>query len=237
MSTYLSLTNELLRRMGEVTMDSTDFDNARNIQALAKNAINSSVRELMHSAQEWPFALVTQTQTLATNGTATYAFPSDFSSVDWESFYLKQLTAANNQPKRLLVLTYTQYLDERRPVEDQTGTGGYGAPEVVYQTQNDYFGVSPKSDQAYEIEYKYWRFPNDLVSANDACIVPSRFDNVLIDGAMTYMMLYRSNEQSAAIHRDKFENGIKTMRRLLLDEPLTMRSTMIVPALVSPRVM
>jgi hypothetical protein len=54
---------------------------------------------------------------------------------------------------------------------------------------------------------------------------------------MTYMMLYRSNEQSAAIHRDKFDNGIKTMRRLLLDEPLTMRSTMIVPSLVSPRVM
>jgi hypothetical protein len=54
---------------------------------------------------------------------------------------------------------------------------------------------------------------------------------------MTFMMLYRSNEQSAAIHRDKFENGIKTMRRLLLDEPLTMRSTMIVNALSSPRVM
>jgi len=237
MSTYISLTNELLRRMGEVTMDSTDFDNARNVQALAKIAINSSVRELMHSAQEWPFALMTNTQTLATNGTATYAFPSDFSSVDWESFYLKQLTAANNQPKRLPVLTYTQYLDERRPIEDQTGAGGYGAPEAVYQTQNGLFGVTPKSDQAYEIEYKYWKFPVDLVEANDSCIVPSRFDSVVIDGAMTYMMLYRSNEQSAAIHRDKFENGIKTMRRLLMDEPLTMRSTMIVNALSSPRVM
>lgn len=237
MSTYLSLTNELLRRVGEVTMDSTDFDNARNVQALAKIAINSSVRELMHSAQEWPFALVTQTQTLATNGTATYAFPSDFSSVDWESFYLKQLTAANNQPKRLPVLSYTQYLDTARPVEDQTGTGGYGVPESVYQTQNGFFGVTPKSDQAYQIEYKYWRFPVDLVESTDECIVPSRFDSVVIDGAMTYMMLYRSNEQSAAIHRDRFENGIRTMRRLLLDEPLTMRSTMIVPALVSPRVM
>jgi hypothetical protein len=237
MSTYLSLTNELLRRIGEVTMDSNDFNNARNIQALAKNAINSSVRELMHSAQEWPFALTTVTITLATDGTATYAFPADFSSVDWESFYLKQLTAANNQPRRLPVVTYTEYLDEYRPIEDQTGTGGYGAPEVVYQTQAGLFGVSPKSDQAYEIEYKYWEFPNDLVNATDECIIPSRFDNVLIDGAMTYMMLYRSNEQSAAIHREKFETGIKTMRRLLMDEPLTMRSTMIVPALVSTRVM
>lgn len=218
-------------------MDSTEFYGARNVQALAKIAINSSVRELMHSAQEWPFALSTVTKTLVTDGTATYAFPADFSSVDWESFYLKQLIAANNQPRRLPVLSYTQYLDERRPIEDQTGTGGYGAPEAIYQTQDGFFGVTPKSDQAYEIEYKYWKFPADLVEATDTCVVPSRFDNVIIDGAMTYMMLYRSNEQSAAIHRDRFEQGIKSMRRLLMDEPLSMRSTMIVPALVSTRVM
>lgn len=223
--------------MGEVVMDTTQFDGARNIQALAKTAINSSVRELMHSAQEWPFALVTQTQTLATNGTATYSLPADASSVDWESFYLKQLTAANNQPKRLPVLTYTQYLDERRPMEDQTGTGGYGAPEAVYQTQDLKFGVTPKSDQAYEIEYKYWLFPADMVVATDNCIVPSRFDNVVLDGAMFYTLMFRSNEQGAAIYRDKFDNGIRTMRRLLMDEPMTMRSTMITRPLVSPRVM
>jgi hypothetical protein len=237
MSTYITLTNELLRRMGEVIMDETQFDGARNIQALAKTAINSSVRELMHSAQEWPFALVTHTQTLATDGTATYSFPTAFSSVDWESFYLKKLSAANNQPRRLPVLTYTQYLDERRPMEDETESGGYGAPEAVYQTQEGKFGVTPKSDQAYQIEYKYWSVPDDMVSATDVCIVPSRFDNVVIDGAMFYTLMFRSNEQGAAVYRDKFDNGIRTMRRLLLDEPLSMRSTMITRALVTPRVM
>jgi hypothetical protein len=237
MSTYISLTNELLRRMGEVTMDSTEFDGARNVQGLAKQAINSSVKELMHSAQEWPFALVTGTQTLATDGTATYAFPTDFSNVDWESFYLRQLPAANNDPKRLPVMSYPQYLDERRPKDDAAGAGGYGVTEAVYQTQEGSFGVTPRADQPYVIEYKYWTFPVDMVTAADVCIVPTRFDNVVIDGAMTYMMLYRSNEQSAALHRDRFEQGIKTMRRLLMDEPLTMRSTMLVPAYVSQRVM
>ena len=94
--------------MGEVTMDSTEFDGARNVQALAKQAINSSVKELMHSAQEWPFALVTGTQTLATDGTSVYNFPTSFSSVDWESFYLRQLPSANNEPKRLHVMSYVQ---------------------------------------------------------------------------------------------------------------------------------
>lgn len=223
--------------MGEVIMDSTEFDGARNVQALAKQAINSSVKELMHSAQEWPFALVTGTQTLATDGTSVYDFPSSFSSVDWESFYLRQLSAAGNEPKRLPVMSYTQYLDERRPNDETSGAGGYGATEAVYQTQDGKFGVTPPADQAYVIEYKYWQFPDDMSASTDVCIVPTRFDNVIIDGGMTYMMLYRSNEQSAAIHRDRFEQGIKNMRRLLMDEPLSMRSTMIVPAYVSQRVM
>lgn len=223
--------------MGEVVMDSTEFDGARNVQGLAKQAINSSVKELMHSAQEWPFALVTGTQTLATDGTSVYDFPSSFSSVDWESFYLRQLSAAGNEPKRLPVMSYTQYLDERRPNDETSGAGGYGATEAVYQTQDGKFGVTPPADQAYVIEYKYWQFPDDMSASTDVCIVPTRFDNVIIDGGMTYMMLYRSNEQSAAIHRDRFEQGIKNMRRLLMDEPLSMRSTMIVPAYVSQRVM
>ena len=235
MSTYISLTNELLRRMGEVTMDSTEFDNARNIQALAKNAINSSIRELMHSAQEWPFALATQTQTL-TVGTGTYSFPSDTSTVDWESFYLKRLTAANTQPSRLTVLTYTDYLNNHRPQEDTNGTGGYGPAIAVYQTQESKFGATPIPDQAYQIEYKYWSFPADLVESTDVAIIPDRFTNVLIDGAMFYMLMFRSNEQGAAVYKDKFDIGIRAMRRLLLDEPLYMSSTASISPSFHPRV-
>ena len=221
--------------MGEVVLDTTEFDGARNIQSLAKNAINSSIRELMHGAQEWPFALTTYTQTM-TAGTGTYSFPADLSSVDWESFYLKQLTAANNDPSRLPVLTYVDHLDNYRPNEDMTGVGGRGVPVAVYQTQESKFGVTPKPDQAYEIEYKYWSFPADLVESTDVCIIPDRFTSVLIDGAMFYMLMFRSNEQGASMYKEKFDTGIRTMRRLLLDEPLYMRSTMIVKPSFNPRV-
>lgn len=235
MSTYISLTNELLRRMGEVTMDSTEFDGARNIQSLAKNAINSSIRELMHSAQEWPFALTTYTQTLTT-GVGTYSFPTDCSNVDWESFYIKKLTAADNEPSRLAVITYTNYLDNYRPAEDTNGTGGYAVPTNIYQTQEAKFGATPLPDQAYQIEYKYWSFPADLVDSTDVCLIPDRFTNVLLDGAMFYMLMFRSNEQGATIYRDKFDTGIRTMRRLLLDEPMYMRSTMLTRPSFHPRV-
>lgn len=235
MATYLDLTNELLRRLNEVQMDSTDFATARNVQALAKDAINASIREILHSAQEWPFTLVTYTQTLAI-GTNQYAFPADASNVDWDSFYLKILTAANNDPRKLQILTFDEYTSRYRPNEDTASTGGYASPTYVYQTQELKFGVTPIPDAAYEVEYKYWSFPADLTAYTDTTVIPDRFKNVIIDGAVSYIMFFRSNEQSGVLHREKFDQGIRTMRRILMDDAVNMRSTYIMRPMYFPRV-
>ena len=105
MSTFLSLTNELLRRLNEVQIDQAEFANVKNVQALAKDAINSSIRQMLQDAQEWPFTLVTYEQTLVA-GTNTYDFPVDYSKADWDTFYIKQLTSENNTPKKLKLITY-----------------------------------------------------------------------------------------------------------------------------------
>ena len=88
MATYINLVNELLRRLNEVEISEIDFATTKNVQSLAKDSINSSIREILQEAQEWPFTLVTYEQTL-TVGTKTYDFPADYSKADWESFYLK----------------------------------------------------------------------------------------------------------------------------------------------------
>lgn len=219
--------------MGEVVMDVTDFEGARNIQALSKAAINSSVREILHTAQEWPFLLSTQTQTL-TQGVGTYAFPANTSSVNWESFYLKQHPTAGNTPGQLSVVTYVDYLKKYRPRDDSNGESGQGIPIVVYQTNDLKFGVSPLPSDDFQIEYQYFGYPEDMTATSDVCVVPSRFDSVIIDGAMFYMLMYRSNEQGANIYREKFDMGIRTMRRLLMDDPLYVTSTVITRQNYSP---
>ena len=225
MATFLNITNELLRRLNEVTIDQADFSTVRNVQALAKDAVNSSIRKIIQSAQEWPFTLTTKEQTL-TAGTREYDFPADMSSVDWESFYIKQLASKNNQPRKLAVIPYTEYLESYRP-SDETGDSGSGiaVPLRVYQTQEEKFGVTPSPDDAYVIEYKYWTFPTAMSSFSDVCVIPDRFIHVVIDGAMMYMMRFRSNEQSAAVHQNDFVEGIKMMRRVLVDDNLSLRST------------
>lgn len=229
MSNYVTLVNKLLVRLNEVPLDTggDGFDTVRNVQQLAKNAINDSIRSIIQTGEEWPFLKNTYTQTL-TAGTRTYSFPADYSSVDWESFYLKKLTSANNSPNFLPAIDYQNYTQNFRVLDDEGDTGsGITRPDYVYDTYGNSFGVTPVPDAAYEIEYVYWSIPADLTVYTDECIIPSRFDYVIIDGAMMIMMRFRSNEQSAAIHQNNFEAGIRTMRRVLMDQPMTLRSTVI----------
>lgn len=227
--TYVQLVNELLRRMNEVALDTAGdgFSSVKGVHALAKDAVNNSIREILQHNQEWPFTLTTYTETLV-SGTGTYSFQSDMNSVDWESFYLKRLSSAENEPHRMATLSYHDYLRYHRPQEDTSGSGGYTAPLKVYKTQGTSFGVTPIPDAAYEVEYKYFSFPSDLSLYTDTTVIPDRFRYVIIDGAMMYMMRFRSNDQQGEIHRAKFDKGINDMRRLLLDEPDYLSSTMII---------
>ena len=229
MATYVALTNELLRRLNEVTLDTAGdgFDTVRNVQALAKDAINSSVRLILQDGQEWPFLKTTYTQTL-TVGTREYSFPSDYSSADWDTFYLKKLTSQGNSPMRLKAMSYEEYIQNVRASDDEGDTiNGDGPPIRVYQTLGESFGVTPTPNAAYEIEYTYWSYPSDMTNYNDVCVIPDRFKHVVIDGAMMFMMRFRSNEQSAAMHQNNFADGIKSMRRVLMDDPLAVRSTVL----------
>jgi hypothetical protein len=224
-SNYVTLVNKLLLRLNEVPLDigGEGFGGVRGVQALAKDSVNNSIREILQDAQEWPFLKKTVVQTL-TAGVREYAYPSDYSSSDIETFYLKKSISLNNEPAHLPVINYEDYIQNFRAADD---SGNEGVPRRVFQTYEDKFGVSPTPNGAYEVEYVYWSFPSDLVSFNDICIIPARFDSVIIDGAMMYMMRFRSNDQSALLHQQKFSDGIKRMRRVLFDDPTFLRSTAI----------
>lgn len=228
MATFVSLVNQALRRVNEVQLDEggDGFGDARNLQGLAKDAVNSAVREILQFNQEWPFTLTTYTQTL-TAGTGTYSLPSDASKVDWDTFYLKRLDSQENTPGKLSVVSYNDYLRHYRSQEEVGGAASQAAPTVIYQTQDLKFGVTPIPNDSYELEYRYWSYPTDMFFYNDSCVIPDRFNTVVVDGAVMYLMRFRANEQSASLHQQKFENGMDNMRRLLLDSPLYITSTVI----------
>jgi hypothetical protein len=227
-TTYITLVNDLLRRLNEVPLNTAGdgFSTAKNVQAIAKDAINNAIREILQDGHQFPFLKTTNTQTL-TAGTGTYDLPNDMASVDWDTFYLQALSSAGNTARSLPTIPFEEYVRIYKAIEENSGTGARSSPDLVYQTSEEKFGVTPLPDAAYVIEYVYYKFPADLSAFDDEMIIPDRFKYIIIDGAMVYMMRFRSNEQSAQIHQAKFKEGIKAMRRLLLDDPLFFRSSMI----------
>ena len=119
--------------------------------------------------------LTTTTQTLVA-GTGTYDFPADYSKADWDTFYIRQLTSENNTPKKLRLTTFDQYISYYKPLEDLGGESSRSDPDLVYMTLEEKFGVHPVPDAAYVIEYRYFKFPDDLTASSDVSVVPDRFN-------------------------------------------------------------
>ena len=87
-TTYLVLTNRILRELNEVEMTSTTFSSSRGIQTAAKDFINKSIHDIYNEGAELPLLHTTTTQALTT-GDGEYDFPSDMRRVDFESFFFK----------------------------------------------------------------------------------------------------------------------------------------------------
>jgi len=54
-TTYLGLTNEVLRELNEVVLTSVNFDSATGIQAFIKDAINKSIFDIANEEPQLPF--------------------------------------------------------------------------------------------------------------------------------------------------------------------------------------
>ena len=74
MTTFINLTNRLLRRLNEVELSTTDFALARGIHAAAKDAINSAMFDLNTMQYEWPWNAAEETTTLVV-GQTEYSNP------------------------------------------------------------------------------------------------------------------------------------------------------------------
>lgn len=223
---YIGLTNEVNRRLNEVELTSANFSTATGFYAHIKDAVNAAIRDINHTHYEWPFNHILAEETL-TAGTTRYAFPTDASTIDFDTFRIKEDTTFANSTVRLGVITYDDYLQRFLDQEYSTDTSKRAVPSYVFHAPSLEWGVVPAPDQAYEVAYEYYRIPVDLSSATDVPSIPERFKQVVLDGAMYHAYMFRSNEQAATLAKTKFEEGIKKMRILLINRYVYMQSTAI----------
>ena len=84
---YLQLTNAVLAELNEVQLTSSNFASSSGIQTTTKDIINKALRDVYSSELEWPWLHSDKTQ-VTYAGQKEYSLPTDFRSVDFESFYL-----------------------------------------------------------------------------------------------------------------------------------------------------
>ena len=221
---YISLVNEVNRRLNEVELTSTNFNTAKGFYSQVKDSVNSAIRDINQTHYEWPFNHSISEETL-TAGTTRYAFPNDAGSIDFDTFRVKEDTTFGNATVKLSIISYEDYLEKYVDQEYGDNTSKRNVPSAVFHAPSLEWGVTPAPNQDYEIVYEYYRVPVDLQSTTDVPSIPERFRHVIIDGAMYHAYLFRSNEQAANIAKAKFEEGLKRMRTILVNRYSYMRST------------
>jgi len=214
---YIGLSNEVCRRLNETELTTSNFATASGFYAQIKDAVNASIRDVNQKHFNWPFNHNTDDITL-TAGEMRYPLPENAKYTDFDTVRLVRNTTLGVSGLRLKQMSYDEYIDRFIDQEYETNSDNGQAPEYIVRSQDGDLIVAPMPDKAYTIEYEFFMFPADLDSHDDVPSIPFRFKHVIVDGAMYHAYMFRDNLESASIALRKFEDGLKQMRTLLVNE-------------------
>lgn len=222
---FLGLVNDINVRSGEVQLTSSNFTTATGYYATVKEAVNSSIRHIYQEKSRWPFNHTEQEDTLVA-GTVRYSFPSLAKTIDFKSFRIKRDDTFGNDTQPLRLADYHEYL--KKSIDDEyntSDTGIRGLPKYVFRAPGNEYGVWPVPDEAYTVVYDYYQDRVELSAYDDTLAVPEQYRNVVIDGAMYYMHLFKGDLEAADRMKQVFERGIDNMGRLLINLDDRVRDT------------
>ena len=94
-TTYLTLTNRVLRELNETELTSSTFSSSRGIQTAVKDFVNKGIHDIYNETGEIPLLYSRTSQNLFV-GDNEYDFPADFRKADMDSFVLKPAELVTN---------------------------------------------------------------------------------------------------------------------------------------------
>ena len=214
-STYLSLVNTLLEDHNEPTLTANNFDSARSVHRVAKNAINRSIDYIQTKEYTWPFNRRDGSQ-VTVAGQVHYDFPTDMKHPDMRSFYIEADDTLGVATRTLEVIAEQEWRNRYRRFDLDTEPGsGRRVPNYVFRT-NDRWGISSAPDVAYTIRYQYWALWSRLVDQDDTPSIPTEWDHVIIQNANPFMYKFYNNVEDYQLSVDDAAQALKDMRQLLV---------------------
>lgn len=221
---FLTLVNDINKRVNEVELTSSNFSSATGFYSLAKDCINSAIRDINQDEFTWPFNYVEQEDTLVA-GQMRYSLQSDAKWADYNTFRIKRDDTFGNKTIKLNVVDYEWYLQNEVDDEYNSDSSIRTTPYYVSRAPSSEFVIMPPPDQAYKLVYEYYTIPTDLEAYDDVPTVPEQFRHVIVDGAMFYVYGFRGDESGRDTTYEKFRIGIKNMRKAYINRFEYVRDT------------
>lgn len=226
-STFLVLTNKLLRRLNEVQLTSTTFASAKNTQAMAQDAIIAAIAEINTTETQWPWNTQTGTASVVLN-TLTYSFTTDEVVPDWDTFRL--VKTATVPAVTLKYITSEEYYKYYRQIDlaaiDATTLVGQGQPKFIFPVPGG-FGISPSPDTTYTINYEFYKTPTEPALYSDTTDIPTVWDYVIINLALKHYYMYKDNTEQAGFWINESNKTLTKMRNSMVNRPDYVWSNMV----------
>jgi hypothetical protein len=240
-TTYLDLTNEVLRELNEIPLTSANFTNATGIQKFVKDTVNKSIFDIANQEPQLPFfSAGVSGSTDPFYGNVTVAsvagqrwytlkadsssITTDYASIDWDDFYVTTINVSGETApyvsKGLKFLTLDDWKRYYRDSEneDDANSQNYGEPKFVIKSpDNRKFGLSPIPDKVYNIHFYAFVRPTALSAYDDTMVLPEQYSNIVTSRMRYYVWQFKESPQQASFALDDYKKGLKYMKSNLMN--------------------
>ena len=240
-TTYLDLTNEVLRELNEIPLTAANFANATGLQKFVKDTVNKSIFDIANEEPQLPFfsagvsgstdpfygnvtVPTVAGQRFYTLKSGSSSITTDYASIDWDDFYVTTINvdgeSAPYVSKGLRFLTLDDWKRYYRDSEnaDDADTQNHGEPQFVIKSPDSRkFGLSPIPDKVYNVHFYAFVRPTALSAYDDTMVLPEQYSNIVTARMRYYVWQFKESPQQAAFAMDDYKKGMKSMKSNLMN--------------------
>ena len=240
-TTYLDITNEVLRELNEIPLTSANFANATGLQKFVKDSVNKAIFDIANEEPQLPFFAANVSgstdpfygnvtvETVAgqrwyTLKSGSSSITTDYASIDWDDFYVTTINVSGETSpyvsKGLRFLTLDDWKRYYRDSEnaDDADTQNHGEPQFVIKSpDNRKFGLSPIPNKVYNVHFYAFVRPTALSTYDDTIVLPEQYSNIITARVRYYIWQFKESPQQAAFALDDYKKGMKHMKSNLMN--------------------
>ena len=240
-TTYLDLTNEVLRELNEIPLTAANFADATGLQKFVKDTVNKSIYDIANEEPQLPFfsagvsgstdpfygnvtVATVAGQRFYTLKADSSSITTDYASIDWDDFYVTTINVSGETApyvsKGLRFLTLDDWKRYYRDSEneDDANSQNYGEPKFVIKSPDSRkFGLSPIPDKVYNIHFYAFVRPTALSAYDDTMVLPEQYSNIVTARMRYYVWQFKESPQQAAFALDDYKKGLKSMKSNLMN--------------------